>query len=118
MKPFEEHTGNLAAYEQMLGGGDPLGCAVLKIFNKDIPVTHTEIVTDFELEYGKSSTTFVERCEFLASDIGAAQPAKGVPCTLKPNPAARAMAMQLWRGGLQPGGEVYRFMLVDANYLA
>jgi hypothetical protein len=103
-------------YQADLGGGNPTGCATLKIFGLVIPVTHTEIVEGFEIFGGKSLTTFVERCEFLASLIGNSIPRKGVLCTLQPNPTATPIEMQLWDGGLQPGGAIYRFRLVSAYY--
>jgi len=116
LAPFHAHSELMEQYQRFIGSGDRKGMALLRIFGQDIPVTHTEIVADFELEAGQSARTFVERAEFLAADIGASRPVKGVLCWLKPSPTAKPVPMQLWHGGLQAGGEVYRFMLVDANY--
>ena len=116
LKPFQAHSALMMQAQQFIGGGDRMGGARLIIFGKEIPVTHTEIVADFEVEAGKSSRTFVERAEFMAADVPNSAPVKGVKCGLKPNPDAAPVRMQLWHGGLQPGGEVYRFMLVDEFY--
>jgi len=120
LKPFQVHTALMGQYETFLGGGDPLGQAVLRIFDMNIPVTHTEIVTDFEVMAGLSAKTFVERCEFRVSLVGAnaINVLKGLKCTLTPVPGGPSFAMQLYHGGLQPGGAIFRFMLVDENYRA
>jgi hypothetical protein len=106
----------MAQYQAFLGGGQRLGAAVLRLGNVDVPCTHTEIVGDFELEAGQKATTFVERCEFLANDVGAFKPVKGAFCSLRPNSSSDPVPLRLWHGGLQPGGLIYRFMLVDRNY--
>jgi len=120
MKPFQVHTALMGQYETFLGGGDPKGQATLTIFGIVIPVTHTEIVTDFEVMAGLSAKTFVERCEFRVSMVGAnaVNVVKGVLCTLIPIPGGPPFAMQLYHGGLQPGAEIFRWMLVDQNYRA
>ena len=65
---------------------------------------------------GMSATTTVERCEFRVSALGSYVPRKGDFVTLRVNQNAKPFEMMLWHGGLEPGGEVYRFMLVDKNY--
>ena len=119
MNPFGVQTDLQEQYETFLGGGNVKGMATLRIFDLEIPCTHTEIVGDVVMGSGGiSPKTFVERCEFRANLVGANKPAKGVYCTLKPNPDADPIELQLFHGGLEPGGLVYRFTLVDKNYLA
>lgn len=83
------------------------------------------MVQDFELiPGGKSVKNFIEKCEFPASDIPQFLPntktpvqiKKGTMCTLRQNPSDPGLQMQLWAGGALAGGQVYRFMLVSANY--
>jgi hypothetical protein len=109
-----------AQNEVFLGGGDELGMARL-IFagfgGLDIPCTHTEIAGDFRLDNGLSMTTFVERCEFRVSKMNGAVPTKNVPVTLMVN-STTPLALKLGSGGLMPGGEIYRFMLVDIDFNA
>jgi len=105
--------------QQFLGGGAPTGGAMLCLFKQNIPCTHSEILTNFFLDAGKNSTTAIAQCEFLVADVPVeSQPkiAKGVFCDLTPVPGGAVYHMQLWVGGLLPGGAVYRFMLVDKNY--
>jgi hypothetical protein len=123
LTPFQTHTLGMATLETILGGGSKTGLATLAFScfqGLIVPVTHTEIVTDFDLKWagGKSPKTFVERCEMIVTDMKNNVPAKGIFCVLQPNPKAPIFAMKLWHGGLQPGGEIYRFMLVDQNYEA
>ena len=130
--PYEVHA-YLAAQAQAFLGGQPgngnrmLG-ATLALFGIIVPCTHSEVRRNWILDDGKSIKTFVEYCEFIASDLPAAVPAtnppqpmaqaleKGVFCQLKLNPNLPPLPMRLWIGGLQPGGLLYRFMLVGADY--
>jgi len=121
--PFSAHTALAAQHETFLGGGNPNGLATLTFINFNpqlvVPVTHTKIDADYVLEFGRSSTTAVERCEFRASLFSGTQSAlltKGLLCNLQVKPGQPVIRMQLWSGGLVEGGEIYRFMLVDANY--
>ena len=125
MNPFSAHAALARQYQNLTGDGtNSLATLAFVAFPKlkPIGVTHTEIVTDFELMAGRSSKTMIERCEFLVADVsmvfGLKQPQKGNLVTLKVNPALPQLNLQLWHGGLQPGGEIYRFMLVDANFSA
>ena len=88
------------------------------IFGKEIPCAHTEIINDFELEAGQSSTTMIESLSFRASEVYPAKGEKNVLFTLILPDKKGRYNMQLWHGGLMPGAEVYRFMAVDANYKA
>ena len=121
--PFSAHTLFVTQYEQLIGGGNAYGLATLTFPVAvgppvTVPVSHTEIVTGYELiPGGQSPKTFVERCEFRASLINFI-PTKGLRVTLTVNPTVAPLAMQIWDGGLEPGGEVWRFRLVDANYSA
>jgi hypothetical protein len=90
--------------------------ARLDIFNHDIPCAHTEVILDFELEAGKSPTTMIESLSFLSANVKNSLPEKGVACTLRMANGAPPLLLQLWHGGLMPGGLVYRFMAVDRNY--
>jgi hypothetical protein len=124
LTPFSTHTRFVEEYEKFIGGEcDPLGLATLTFTTVVgapviVPVTHTEIVTGFELiPGGQSPKTFVERCEFRASLINFT-PTKGLWVTLTVNQKVTPFAMQLWDGGLEEGGEIYRFRLVDQNYSA
>lgn len=120
MNPFEEQAQNVAAYQDLVGMTDGTrdGGAMLSIFSRTVPCTHTDVHTDFQLEPGgRSAKTFIEAIEFLASDLPAdAVPIKGIKCTLTVRPGGPALALKLWPGGLQAGGLVYRFMAVDENY--
>ena len=107
-------------YEKMLGDGDALGMATLTFTtvpgNPVIPCTHTKITTDFVLiPGGQSPKTFVERLEFETAPLPVT-PTKGLKCLLTVSKGGATFPMQLWHGGLQPGGLIARFMLVDANY--
>jgi hypothetical protein len=123
--PYASHTLAVKQVETVLGSGNVLGMATLTfsnaIFNPRliVPITHTELVTDWVLQGGQSSATFIERCEFRASFIPVANfqyIKKGLLCSLVINPNIPAFQMQLWHGGLIQGGEIFRFMLTDANY--
>ena len=94
--------------------------ATLRIFDTDIPCTHTKIERDFELvPGGQSSTTLVKAITFRRAALPANKvPRKGVLCSLKPTSDASPIALKLWSGGELPGNEVYQFMAVDANYRA
>ena len=130
--PYQIHAWLESQSQAFLGGqpgdGNRLQAASLTIWGIAIPCTHSPIVRNWVLESGQSSITTVEVCKFLASDLPASVPGtnpavpavmalvKGLPCQLKVNPALPNFPMQLWSGGLEPGGLVYAFMLVDANY--
>ena len=123
MKPFSVHTALSEQYEAFIGGGNPLGLATLTfttlVPNIVVPVTHTEFVEDFTLEFGKSSTSMVERVEFRASFFSPAilpLISKGLKCSLIIAGTIPLKRMQLWHGGLEAGGERFRFMLVSENY--
>lgn len=125
MSPFEEHAQNVADYQSMLKGDDNSGGATLTLATLPQPVTidcrFDRIQDDFVLSSGQSPKLFVEQCSFLASAIPATCTTvirKGLKGILKPNPAAKDIPVQLWVGGLEQGGLIYRFMLVDVNYLA
>ena len=111
----------MGLYEQFIGGGNPLATLTFTTITPQatVPVTHTKIDGSYIFASGKSSTTTVERCEFRASLIPSAMLCKiekGLQCLLVVNPNIPPMAMQLWDGGLVEGGEIFRFMLVDANF--
>ena len=121
--PFTAHTNLMVQYEQFLGGGNP-SLAYLTfqtlVTGITVPVTHTEIRNGYSLiPGGRSPELMIERCEFrsvLIPDQQNKYLIKGLECTLKPNPTSHVFKLQLWDGGLVPGGEIYRFMLVSANY--
>jgi hypothetical protein len=100
-------------HEQMYG-------ATLHIFDVDIPCTHTEIINDFELvPGGKSPTTFIMAITFRADQIpDKFTPSKGILCILTINADLDPLELQLWDGGLMPGGFIYIFRAVDKNYHA
>ena len=111
------------------GGGDRLQAGVITILNIDIPCTHSPSSTDFNLVVGgQSPMSYVDQCEFLVSDVPQYVPQtapqkqlvlrKGVKCILRQNPDDPGIRMQLWNGGVMPGGLIYRFTLVDENYKA
>ncbi len=82
-----------------------------------VPCTITKILTDFVLVFGgKSSKTVVEICLFRAALLGDRILSKGDFCTLTPYTGGPQYKLRLWHGGLMPGGKLYQFMLVDANY--
>jgi hypothetical protein len=116
MNQFQEHAANLAEYEQSLQGDGTTG-AVLTVNGAPVPCTHSEIIADFKLMGGQSSTTFIQHVTFLASALPANYvPAKGKNFSLKVNPQAQALLLKFWHGGLQQGGLIFRFMAVDAAY--
>jgi len=124
--PFAEHAQNLADYQDMLKGDDASGGATLTLrlgnVNVAVDCTFDKITDDFNvMAGGLSPKLMVEGCKFLAQDISLVlRPLvrKGIKCTLLPNPQAAGVACQLWAGGLEQGGLIYSFMLVDANYNA
>ena len=122
MNPWQEHLAAVVEYETMLGDGDPNGMATLVLHlapDVTVPVTHTKFIEDFILDSGLSSTSFVERCEFRTSLIppsAITKVTKSLLCDLRINPTLSPKHMRLWSGGLQPGGYIFRFMLVSANY--
>lgn len=138
MNAFEEHSANLqaaqaelaAGYAQANGNPVPnpqlLGpVLVFAQFAVTVPISKSPTIQDFELiPGGKSVKNFVEKCEFASKLIpqflpGTKTPVqikKGVLCLLKENPNDPGIPMQLWAGGSLAGGQVYRFMLVSANY--
>jgi hypothetical protein len=125
MSPFGEHAQNTADYQAMLKGDDNSGGAKLTLSTLPDPITidcrYDRIQDDFILSSGQSPKLFVEQCAFLASDIPVTCTTvirKGLKGTLKPNPTAKDIPIQLLVGGLEQGGLIYRFMLVDANYSA
>jgi len=117
-KPFCVHTSLTAQYEKFLGGGDSLGGATLELFGVVVPCSHTEIAEDYKLGGGGlSMTTMIEKCEFRAALMPqGVRPRKGQFCVLQVAPNGARFELQLWRGGLEPGGEIYRFELVARNY--
>jgi hypothetical protein len=122
--PYDAHTLGVAQIEKNLGSGNPLGMATLTfaaLNGLTVPVTLTEVMGDWLLMGGQSSTTFVERCEFRSSYISVANfpyMKKGLLCSFRVSPTTPLFQMQLWNGGVLQGGELFRFMLVDANYKA
>lgn len=123
MNAFDAHAQGLAQLETEtldVLDGEARGGAVLVLFGKEMPCTHSAVLADFDLvPGGQSPATVIEGMEFRAAHLGASQtPRKGLPCSVRVNPTAAPLAMKLWSGGLLPGGQVYRFMLVDANYHA
>jgi hypothetical protein len=120
LNPFQTHAALAKAAQAMLGGqswnGDRTrGATIQFAAGVLVPCTTSPLVRDFELAFGKSRTDFVEQCEFLASDAPAGVTLdKGMPVTLVMGTGVPGKAMQLWHGGLLPGGQLYRFMLVDA----
>lgn len=100
----------------MVRGEDNSGGAVMTMQGAQVPCTHSELIQDFQLMAGQSATTYIEKIEFLASDVPANfTPRKTTKFTLKMNPRAPTIALQLWDGGLQQGGLIYRFRAVSQN---
>ena len=125
MLPYQEHAASLADYEAFLGGGNVLGAATLSLALAPspivVPVTHTKIDGNFQLAFGKSPSTTVERAEFRSGLIPVAQwpnVKRGLACILTLYPGGPTYAMRLEAGGQVEGGQVFRFMLVDVNYKA
>jgi hypothetical protein len=85
-----------------------------------VPCSHSEIINDFELiPGGKSPKLVIENLFFRAETLpGGFVPAKGILCTLNLGDGSTPVSLRLWHGGLQPGGFIYKFMAVDANYKA
>ena len=67
---------------------------------------------------GKIPKLFIDQVEFIAADIGMAKPRKGVTCQLTVRSGTEPLKLQLWMGGLLPGGLLYRFKAVDENFNA
>ena len=124
MNPFAEHAQNTADYQAMLKGDDNSGGATLTLkLNPDVTVdcTYEWIQDNWHLGGGQIPLLMVQGCKFLASAIPSSNKTpirKGVNCTLKPNPTAVAVPCRLDIGGLEQGGLIYRFTLLDVNYSA
>ena len=120
LSPFVAHAGLVAQMQAFLGGGNPLAGATL-IFpafgNLVVPCTHTVVTGGSNLiPGGQTDITMVEECEFRAEHMGDFTPRNNIRCDLRVAPDADPLAMQLWVGGLLPGGQTYRFSLVARNY--
>ena len=113
----------MADVQAVLAGGDPLQGATLTFPTLAVSLTvacvHTELLIDFTmLATGRSSKFLIERCEFLAASFQAADRRnirKGLKCVLS-IPGDNQYHLQLWDGGIQQGGLVYRFTLADEDY--
>ncbi len=121
MLPFSQHTALHEQYENFTGGGTSLATLTFTTMvpQTTVPVTHTKIDASFIFAAGKSSDTTAEQFEFRAALIPDAMQCKvekGLLCSLVIKPGAPPIRLQLWTGGLLPGGEIYRFMLVDQNF--
>ena len=123
ISPFQAHAMLVEQWEKVLGGGNELQMATLTInLNPPItvPCTHTHIGNDFVLLIaGKSSQLLIERCEFRASlipNVMKKYVVKGQQCTLLVNQKSDPISLQLFAGGLMPGGEIYRFQLASINF--
>lgn len=123
--PFAEHAQNTADYQDMLKGDDGSGGATLTLTTLPQPITvdctYERIHDDFLMNSGQSPKLVVEQCVFLAAGVPSTCTTvirKGLVGILKPNPSAKDIPIRLWIGGLEQGGLIYRFMLVDANYSA
>ena len=108
----------------MLKGDDNSGGATLTFTTLTpqvtVDCTFDRIQDNFDqIAGGQSPKLLVEGCVFLAAKIPAEnQPAirRGLKCNLKPNPNAAVIPLELFIGGLEQGGLIYRFMLRDTNY--
>lgn len=88
------------------------------MFGQTIPCSHSKLEKDFDLvPGGVSPKTFIASLTFRVELTGKSIPKKGTLCTLK-TVDKQSVALQLWSGGPLPGGELYEFMAVDANYKA
>ena len=89
-------------------------------FSTTLPCAHTEIMTDFDLvPGGKSPKTFIEAITFRRELLPDGDvPEKGILCSLDMGNGVPVLELRFWNGGLQPGGFIYKFMAVDANYKA
>jgi hypothetical protein len=90
-----------------------------------IPCTFTPIKKSFQIPIqggGFSLTTSIGIVVFRTSQLdGFADDSiikQTLHCILTPIPGAEPMGLQLWHGGLMPGGGLYEFMLVDENFHA
>lgn len=85
-----------------------------------VPCVHGPIIKNFMLMDGRSSETMIGFCDFRAALFeGIADDSviiKGLHCILRPTPRDLPMGLQLWDGGLLPGGAIYKFRLVDENF--
>jgi len=120
MNPFQAHAKAISQIQAILGEtSERTSGAVLLMFKTKVPCSHSPVMNDFDLgPGGPSPKLFIEQVEFLASDIGNAKPKKGVKCLLTIRPGTEPLRLQLWEGGLMPGGYLYRFKAVDENYQA
>lgn len=119
MLPFSQHTALLQQYENFTGGGTSLATLLFVAVNLKVPCTHTEVSGESQLVVGGFSPgTMLERCEARISLFNGYVPLKGHLCNLQVNPTAPVIALQVASVNIEPGGEVYRFQLVDANYKA
>ena len=122
LTPYQSHAAGVEDVEKALGLGDNLkyGSLTFPAFGLTVPVTHTEVNVNFEVQLaGLSFDTMVEKCEFRASLFTVAQLPllkKALLCTLTVTTGGPQYGMQLWHGGPLAGGEIYRFMLVCDNY--
>jgi len=119
MNPFQAHAEALIQIQTILGeSAERTSGAVLQFDGMvGVACSHSPVIGDFDLGAGgKSSMTMVEVCEFLASDVGNKVLTKGDRCRLIVRPGSKPMRMQLWDGGLLPGGYIYRFRLVSENF--
>lgn len=119
MNPSQVHAMLAGQNQVVLGGGSATGGAMLLILGKSIPCTHGEILENSKFIGGKSPMTIVPQCEFLVADIPGATPSdigKGIAVRLTPTPGGKVFDLKLDEGGLLPGGQEYRFKLVDRNY--
>ena len=123
MSPFQEHAANTADYQAMLKGDDNSGGAEITFSTLPNPVTvdctFERIIDNWDQGSGQVPRLMIEGCKFLAADIPSTcitPIRKGLQCTLKPNPNANAVPCRLDIGGLEQGGLIYRFVLVDVNY--
>lgn len=118
MNPFEAHAKAVSQLQTVLGAG-PLRTdgAVLRVNGLNVPCTHSPVIDDFNLMAGGASPKlFIEQCEFLAADVGTTRIRKGLKCTLTVKKGAVPLELQIWSGGLLPGGLMYRVSLASANY--
>ena len=123
MSPFAEHAQNTADYQAMLKGDDNSGGATISFptlpMLPPIDCTFDRIQDNWDLSSGQVPKLLVEGCVFLAALIPDAQKPvirRGLKCNLKPNPSAAVVPLELFIGGLEQGGLIYRFMLRDTNY--
>lgn len=86
-------------------------------FQVTVPVTHSAIVTDFDLMPGGfSPKLMIETMSFRRELLNGDVPVKGIKCSLDMGNGAPLVPLQFWSGGLLTDGFTYKFMMVDANY--